>query len=145
MKQISQENQRMGFAPSVPFVAGLGACMVVAELVKFSTGLTTELDTRYQFDALRGPAFGSMIPQERRRDCNCVVRAKKSQSGGKGVCSRQSVILRYARQNDEGKSLLPLAKNRETCLQPARPDSRPESRQRRLRGMHISTHEFTPP
>ncbi len=75
-KQISQEEQRKGFAPSAPFVAGLSACMVVAELVKFSTGLTTELDTRYQFDALRGPAFGSMIPQERRRDCNCVVREK---------------------------------------------------------------------
>jgi len=73
---ISQEEQRKGFAPSVPFVACLSACMVVAELVKFTAGWTTCLETRYQFDALWGPALGSMLPQNKRSDCECVTRAR---------------------------------------------------------------------
>jgi molybdopterin/thiamine biosynthesis adenylyltransferase len=73
--QISQEGQRRGFAPSVPFVACLSACMVVGELVKVAAGWTTSLETRFQFDALRGPAYGEMVPQEKRRDCECATRA----------------------------------------------------------------------
>ncbi len=73
---ISQEEQRKGFSPSVPFVACMSACMVVAELVKFTAGWGTSLETRYQFDMLRGPAFGAMVPQEKRRDCECVVRSR---------------------------------------------------------------------
>jgi molybdopterin/thiamine biosynthesis adenylyltransferase len=74
-QQISQDGQRRGFAPSVPFVACLSACMVVAELVKVAAGWATALETRFQFDSLRGPASGEMIPQEKRRDCECAERA----------------------------------------------------------------------
>jgi molybdopterin/thiamine biosynthesis adenylyltransferase len=73
---ISEEDQGAGFAPSVPFVACLSACMVVAELVKEAAGWSTLLETRYQFDVLRGPAFGSLVPQEKRRDCTCSARAR---------------------------------------------------------------------
>jgi hypothetical protein len=50
--------------------------MVVAELIKEAAGWPTVLQTRYQFDVLRGPAFGSMVPQEKRRDCTCFTRAR---------------------------------------------------------------------
>ena len=40
-RQISMDEQRKGFAPSVPFVATMSACMVVGELVKFVAGWTT--------------------------------------------------------------------------------------------------------
>jgi len=73
-QQISQENQRKGFTPSVPFVACLSACMAIGELVKSIAGWNTTLETRFQFDALRGPAYGEMVPQERRRDCECATR-----------------------------------------------------------------------
>jgi molybdopterin/thiamine biosynthesis adenylyltransferase len=75
-QQISHESQRHGFAPSVPFVACLSACMVVTELVKFAAGWSTELETRYQLDMLTGPAFGCILPQEKRRDCECLVRSR---------------------------------------------------------------------
>jgi molybdopterin/thiamine biosynthesis adenylyltransferase len=75
VQKISEDKHRKGFAPSVPFVAGLSACMVVGELVKFTAGWTTELDGRFQFDSLCGPAFGEMFPQGRRSDCECVTRA----------------------------------------------------------------------
>jgi molybdopterin/thiamine biosynthesis adenylyltransferase len=75
-QQISQEDQRKGFAPSVPFVACLSACMVVGELVKCAAGWNTALETRYQLDTLRGPASGTMVPQEKRRDCDCFVRRR---------------------------------------------------------------------
>ncbi|MCI0464146.1 MAG: ThiF family adenylyltransferase [Gemmataceae bacterium] len=75
-QQISQEGQREGFTPSVPFVACLSACMVVAELVKSMAGWTTALETRYQFDVLCGPGSGSMVPQEKRRDCECFTRSR---------------------------------------------------------------------
>lgn len=73
---ISQQKQRDGFAPSVPFVAGLSASMAIGELVKFAAGLSSNLQTRFQFDALQGPGNGTMLPQEQRRDCNCVSRAR---------------------------------------------------------------------
>ena len=75
VQQISAEGQRQGFAPSVPFVACLSACMVVGELIKAADDWTTPLETRFQFDALRGPAYGEMVPQEKRRDCECAARA----------------------------------------------------------------------
>jgi hypothetical protein len=74
-QQISQEGQRQGFAPSVPFVACLSACMVVGELIKSAAGWTTPLETHFQFDALRGPAYGELVPQEKRRGCECGTRA----------------------------------------------------------------------
>lgn len=73
-QQISDEEQHKGFSPSVPFVSCLSACMVVAELVNFVAGWSTALETRYQLDTLTGPAFGSMFPQDKRRDCECLVR-----------------------------------------------------------------------
>lgn len=75
-QQISDEEQRKGFAPSVPFVACMSACMIVAELVKYAAGWSTALETRYQFDMLNGPLLGSMFPQEKRRDCQCMVRCR---------------------------------------------------------------------
>ncbi len=75
-QQISADRQPNRFSPSVPFVACFSACMVVAELVKFITNQSTELQTRYQFDMLTGPANGSMIPQDKRRDCECHVRQR---------------------------------------------------------------------
>jgi molybdopterin/thiamine biosynthesis adenylyltransferase len=78
-RQISEEVQRAGFAPSVPFVACLSACMVVAELIKEAARWPTELVTRFQFDVLRGPAFGLMVPQDKRRDCTCFVRTRNIQ------------------------------------------------------------------
>jgi molybdopterin/thiamine biosynthesis adenylyltransferase len=74
-RQISTSEQRIGFSPSVPFVACLSACMMVGELVKHISGWSTELETRFQFDSLRGPAFGAMVPQRRRQDCECAARA----------------------------------------------------------------------
>ncbi len=67
--QLSTEAQGPGFEPSVPFVACLSASMVVAELVKFLAGWPTPLEPRFQLDVLRGPAFGQVLPQARRRDC----------------------------------------------------------------------------
>lgn len=74
-QEISQDGQQAGFAPSVPFVASMSACMVVTELIKHVAGWPTALDTRYQFDVLRGPASGIMVPQERRAQCVCSARA----------------------------------------------------------------------
>lgn len=71
---ISQERQREGFQPSVPFVACFSASMVIAELVKFIAGWTTPLEPRFQLDLLRGPASGLGFPQRRRRDCVCFAR-----------------------------------------------------------------------
>jgi len=75
VREVSDEPQHDGFEPSVPFVACMSASMVVAEAVKFLAGWRTALDTRFQFDLLRGPGFGEMFPQERRSDCDCVCRA----------------------------------------------------------------------
>jgi molybdopterin/thiamine biosynthesis adenylyltransferase len=75
-KQITEEQQNEGFEPSVPFAAALSASMMVGELVKYICGFWTPLEPRFQFDVLRGPAFGQEIPQERRSDCICVTRKK---------------------------------------------------------------------
>jgi molybdopterin/thiamine biosynthesis adenylyltransferase len=73
-KQLSEGEQRAGFEPSVPFVACLSACMVVAEMVKTRAGWDTVLDGRFQFDSLVGPARGLHFPQRRRTDCLCTER-----------------------------------------------------------------------
>jgi hypothetical protein len=73
-RKISAEAPLPRFAPSVPFVACLSAAMVVAELVKWVTGYATPLETRFQLDALTGPAYGDMFPQERRQTCICRLR-----------------------------------------------------------------------
>ena len=73
-KELSEDEQRAGFEPSVPFVACLSACMVVAEMVKTLAGWDTALDGRFQFDSLVGPARGLHFPQGRRADCICTER-----------------------------------------------------------------------
>lgn len=67
--------KREGFEPSVPFVACLASSMMVAELVKASLGTELVVEPRFQFDVLRGPSGGVMLPQGRRRDCLCTTRA----------------------------------------------------------------------
>lgn len=75
-QQLSEEQHRQGFAPSVPFVASLSASMVVTELIKHIAGWTPSnpLEPRFQCDVLHGPAHGFAVPQERRRDCICITR-----------------------------------------------------------------------
>ncbi len=73
-QEVSLDRQREGFEPSVPFVACLSACMVVSELAKSIAGWPSSLQPRFQLDALRGPAYGQQVQQERRRDCICVTR-----------------------------------------------------------------------
>jgi molybdopterin/thiamine biosynthesis adenylyltransferase len=73
---LSEERQRAGFEPSIPFTAGLSAAMMIGELVKSAGGLGTTLETRFQLDMLRGPEFGQMCPQSRRADCLCVTRRR---------------------------------------------------------------------
>ena len=76
IQEISQDQLQNGFSPSVPFVACLSACMVLSELIKAVSGETTVLETRFQFDVLRGPMNGQFIPQIRRKNCICVTRSK---------------------------------------------------------------------
>lgn len=73
-KQISQRDLDAKFEPSVPFVACFSASMVVGELVKYVAGWSSPLEPRFQFDILRGPAFGQEFPEERRKDCVCNTR-----------------------------------------------------------------------
>lgn len=73
-QQISDSEVKQGFQPSAPFVAALSAVMIVTELVKSLTGEATNLEPRFQFDVLRGPHHGMMVPQGRQTDCLCVSR-----------------------------------------------------------------------
>ena len=75
-QQLSEIQQRVGFQPSVPFVACLSASMIISELVKYSSGWNSILEPCFQMDILTGPAFGQFIQQERRKDCICVARKK---------------------------------------------------------------------
>lgn len=75
-QNLSTEEQKDGFEPSVPFVACLSACMVVTELIRHIAGWDGPLAPRYQFDALMGPAFGLHFPQARKKDCDCVSRQR---------------------------------------------------------------------
>ncbi len=73
-EELSEERQREDFAPSVPFVASLSACMMVGEMIKFAASWPTPLRPRFQFDVLRGPALGELFDQERHSNCLCVAR-----------------------------------------------------------------------
>lgn len=73
-RDLSEDRQREGFEPSVPFVACLSSCMVVGELIKAACGWPTPLEPRFQFDVLRGPASGEQYPQGRRSECVCSSR-----------------------------------------------------------------------
>lgn len=79
--------KRDGFEPSVPFVATLASSMVVAELVKAATHVDSVIEPRFQFDVLRGPATGQLLPQERRRDCICKTRTPSITSWRRGRAS----------------------------------------------------------
>ena len=76
VQHISNDALRKDFEPSVPFVACLSACMVVAELVKYVHGWDSSVECRYQLDILTGPERGDFFPQERRKDCICVTRQR---------------------------------------------------------------------
>jgi hypothetical protein len=70
-QKISMEQQQQGFEPSVPFVACFSACMVMTEALAYLCGWATKMEPRYQFDFLRGAAFGLELPQGRRKNCVC--------------------------------------------------------------------------
>ncbi|MCX5796994.1 MAG: ThiF family adenylyltransferase [Elusimicrobia bacterium] len=76
LQEISQAAYSEGFQPSVPFVAVLSACMMVSELIKWTQGWGASLEPRFQLDVLRGPSFGTSLPQIRRSDCVCVTRRR---------------------------------------------------------------------
>ena len=70
-QKISMEQQQQGFEPSVPFVACFSACMVMTEALAYLCGWDSKMEPRYQFDFLRGPAFGLELPQDRSKNCVC--------------------------------------------------------------------------
>ncbi|HTT18095.1 MAG TPA: ThiF family adenylyltransferase [Candidatus Sulfotelmatobacter sp.] len=70
-QKISLEQQEKGFEPSVPFVACFSACMVMTEALAYLFGWKTKLEPRFQFDFLRGPAYGLELPQARSKNCVC--------------------------------------------------------------------------
>ncbi len=70
-QKISEKQQEDNFEPSVPFVACFSACMVMAETLAHVCGWKSKLEPRFQFDFLRGPAFGLELPQARRPNCIC--------------------------------------------------------------------------
>lgn len=73
--QMSEDKQRAGFAPSVPFVAGYSACMVIAEFVRYVTTGRNLAAPRYQLNLLWGPRYGLDYPELRHHDCLCSTRA----------------------------------------------------------------------
>lgn len=75
-QKISNDRQAVGFQPSVPFIATFSACMVMAEAVAHTCGWPSVLEPRFQFDFLLGPAYGQLVPQERRTACICTQKAK---------------------------------------------------------------------
>jgi hypothetical protein len=74
IQKLSKDSPSGGFEPSVPFVAGFSACMVVAQVIAHILGSPPRLGTRFQFDFLQGPARGVHYPQDRRKDCLCQRR-----------------------------------------------------------------------
>jgi molybdopterin/thiamine biosynthesis adenylyltransferase len=73
-QEISLEKQTEDFEPSVPFVACFSACMVMTEALAYLCGWDKKLESRFQFDFLRGPSFGLALPQSRRLTCICSRR-----------------------------------------------------------------------
>jgi hypothetical protein len=49
--------------------------MAVSELIKHHCAWPSMLAPRYQFDCLRGPAFGLHFPEARDKRCLCVERS----------------------------------------------------------------------
>jgi molybdopterin/thiamine biosynthesis adenylyltransferase len=74
VEKLSQEKQKEGFQPSVPFVACLSSCMIVAELVREVLRLPRVLETGFQFDVLMGPQYGIRKAHSRKPSCICVQR-----------------------------------------------------------------------
>jgi hypothetical protein len=74
IEKMSKEKAKPGFQPSVPFVACLSACMVVAEFVRATGGHQSLLETGYQFDTLVGPQNGRPMSHARKKNCVCVDR-----------------------------------------------------------------------
>lgn len=74
LSQIAADAQPAGFQPSVPFVACLSSCMIVAELVRFLQGEPPALETGFQFDVMIGPQRGQHKAHGRKADCICVTR-----------------------------------------------------------------------
>jgi hypothetical protein len=73
-EKLSQEKQKKGFQPSVPFVACLSSCMMVAELVRKVLQWPRIVETGFQFDVLVGPKHGIRKAHSRKATCVCVQR-----------------------------------------------------------------------
>jgi hypothetical protein len=73
---LASESQHAGFQPSVPFVACLSSCMIVAELVRYLQKASPVLETGFQFDVMIGPQRGNRKSHSRKTDCICVTRRK---------------------------------------------------------------------
>jgi ThiF family len=74
IEKLTQEKQKEGFQPSVPFVACLSSCMMVTELVRKILGWPRILETGFQFDVLAGPQYGIRKAHSRKPTCICVQR-----------------------------------------------------------------------
>ena len=74
MEKLSETPLEEGFQPSVPFVACLSSCMMVAELLRSLMHGQNMLDTGYQFDVLIGPQNGIRKSHARKATCICVDR-----------------------------------------------------------------------
>jgi hypothetical protein len=74
IEKLSQEKQKEGFRPSVPFVAGLSSCMMVAELIRHTLQWPRILETGFQFDVLAGPQYGMRKAHSRKPTCICIQR-----------------------------------------------------------------------
>lgn len=68
------DEEGTNFEPSVPFVACLSSCMVVAELIRVASSWEPVLETGFQFDALIGPQNGIRKAHQRKQGCLCVQR-----------------------------------------------------------------------
>jgi hypothetical protein len=74
IEKLSQEKQKEGFQPSVPFVACLSSCMMVTELVRQTLEWPRVLETGFRFDVLAGPQYGRLKVHSRKPTCICVQR-----------------------------------------------------------------------
>lgn len=72
----SMSSATITFAPSAPFVAGLSATMMVAELIKTVAGYAGQFTTSYQCDTLVGPHYGQWQMQLPTANCDCQTRRR---------------------------------------------------------------------